>query len=258
MLQDTLSFISVWYNLPFTAMLCLCVLLSALQLFGLGDDGDADADADVDLDTDFDLHADVDLHADLDLHADVDLHLDGDLDMDGDLDIDTDAHIDGDLDDLGALSILAFLGIGKAPLLVVLLILLGSTGILGWVLNGLVQTSFNSYPGWAFAFVLPLALIGSSFISSRTSRFIGRALPPISTTATSVTGLVGRRGTVISPHINQKYGLVRVRDRGGTLINVFAITQDDQDIPGQTEVALVEYDPDQKRYTVAPISYKNS
>lgn len=253
MLQETFSFISVWYNLPFTIMLGLCILMAALQLLGLGGDGETDVDTDLDVDVDFD--ADIDLDVDVDFDADIDF--DADVDLDGDLDVDSDINADVHLEAPGVLSLLAFLGVGKAPLLVVLLILLGSSGILGWILNSLVQTLFNSYPGWAFALVLPLTFIGSGFISSRTARFIGRALPPISTTATSVANLVGRRGVVISPSINQKYGLVRVRDRGGTQINVFAITQDDQEISRQTEVALVDYDPAQKRYAVTPISQKD-
>ena len=54
MLQETFSFISVWYNLPFTIMLGLCILMAALQLLGLGGDGETDVDTDLDVDVDFD------------------------------------------------------------------------------------------------------------------------------------------------------------------------------------------------------------
>ncbi len=238
MLTETLASIFVWYNLPFTLMLLFCGVLTALQLIGLGGDGDADAD----LDADFD--ADVDLDADLD--ADVDL--DADADLDGDIDADADA--DG-LPDL--LSVLAFVGVGKAPLLVVLIILLGSIGILGWTVNSVITAVFPTYPAWAFIVALLIALVGGSLISSRLARLIGRALPSINSTATAATGLVGRRGTVISPRVDGVYGLVRVRDQGGTQINVFAITAEAEPIGSQTEVALVEYDPLKKRYTVVPI-----
>ncbi|MGB5057256.1 MAG: hypothetical protein WBO48_01130, partial [Candidatus Promineifilaceae bacterium] len=138
-------------------------------------------------------------------------------------------------------------------LLVVLLILFGSVGLLGWTMNSLVTAVFGSYPAWAFIFTLVVSLVVGGLISSRLSRLIGRALPSISSTATSASGLIGRRGAVISPRVDGAYGLVRVRDQGGTLINVFAITTEEQPIGSQMEVVLVDYDPQQKRYTVVPI-----
>lgn len=239
MLSEMFSFLFAPYNLPFTIMLGVCVLLAALQLVGLGGDGDTDAD----------LDADVDIDADVD----VDLDADADLDVDGDVDADADA----DIDEIpGALSILAFLGVGKAPLLVILLILLGSMGVLGWTFNNILQTLLGVYPSWGLWAVFPVTIVVGSFVSSRTARLIGRALPPVSTTATSAVGLLGKRGTVISPRIDGKYGLVRVRDQGGTLINVFAITQDNEPINSKSEVALIDYDAEKKRYTVSPIDRK--
>jgi hypothetical protein len=256
MLNETWLFISAWYNLPFTFMLGLCLLLTGLQLIGLGGDhdGDADADADVDADVDADLDADVD--ADLDADVDADLDADADADFDHDLDHDLDHDADHDLDhdasgSLSALNFLAYLGMGKAPLMVILVILFGTVGVLGWLLNSVIEEALGTYPGIAFAAVLPLALIGGSFISSRTARFIGRALPPVSTTATQAKALVGRAGVVISPSVNAKYGMVRLRDSGGTMINVFAITDGEEPINRSSEVVVVDYDPQQKRYTVS-------
>lgn len=237
MLTEALSSIFIWYNLPFTLMLLFCVVLTALQLVGLGGDGGADAD----LDADFDLDADLDADIDLDAEVDVDVDADADIDADGVPDF---------------LSVLAFLGVGKAPLLVVLLILLGSIGILGWTMNSLILGIFGSYPPWAFIVTLIVSLIGGSLISSRLARLIGQALPSISTTATAATGLVGRRGEVISPRVDGVYGLVRVRDQGGTLINIFAIAAEEEPINRPAEVVLVDYDPQKKRYTVVPIGRK--
>lgn len=234
MLNDTWIFISAWYNIPFTLLLLSCIFLAFLQLIGLGGEGDSDAD----LDSDLDLDADADLDGDLDV--------DGDVDADGDLDHDLDPG-GGDFSNL--LSALAFLGIGKAPLMVVLLLLFGSMGLLGWTFNSLVQNRLGYYPGLAFALVLPLSLVLGGLFSSRTARFIGRALPPISTTASHAAALVGRRGTVISPAVDQKYGLVRLRDDGGTLINIFATT-DNNPIQRDQEVILLAYDKEKKQYIV--------
>ena len=114
--------IFAWYNLPFTIMLMLCGLFAMLQLIGLGDDSDSDLDAD------FDADIDADLDLDFDADADFDADFDTDLDADADLDVDADG-----LPDL--LSVLAFLGVGKAPLMVVLVVLLGSMAVIGWTLN---------------------------------------------------------------------------------------------------------------------------
>ena len=40
MFDSAWAFISAWYNLPFTFLLGLCVILAALQLIGLGGEGD--------------------------------------------------------------------------------------------------------------------------------------------------------------------------------------------------------------------------
>jgi hypothetical protein len=132
--------------------------------------------------------------------------------------------------------VLAFLGVGKAPLMVVLVVLLGSMAVIGWTLNTLLEALLGSYPAWGLLLVLPVSFVLGGLISSRVARIIGRLLPSINTTATTAAGLVGRRGAVISPRLDSKYGLVRVRDQGGTLINVFAITPDDEPIDGKSDV----------------------
>ncbi|NJM41110.1 MAG: YqiJ family protein [Anaerolineae bacterium] len=202
-------------------MFALCVVMGVAQLIGLG--GDVETEADVDADADADL--------------------------DGDVDVDGDADADANVEPSGALAWLAFLGVGKAPVAVVLLLLFGAIAILGWVFNSAVQSLFGDYPSIAFVPVVLLALMGAALITSRVSRFIGRALPPISTTAMRAEALVGKRGTVISPFVDAKYGQVRVRDQGGTLITVFAVAHSTP-IPRSSEVALVSYDMAQKRFTV--------
>lgn len=240
MLNDSWIFISAWYNLPFTLLLMSCIFLALLQLIGLGSDSDSEAD----LDSDLDLEATADLDGDLDVDGDVDGDLDHDFDPGG-----------GDFSNI--LSALAFLGVGKAPLMVVLLLLFGSVGLSGWIFNSFVQNRLGYYPSLAFALILPLSLIFGGLFSSRTARFIGRALPPISTTASHAAALVGRRGTVISPAVDQKYGLVRLRDGGGTLINIFATT-DTNPIQRDQEVILLTYDKEKKQYTVTAVESNHS
>jgi membrane protein implicated in regulation of membrane protease activity len=238
------TFLIAWYNLPFTLMLGLGVILAGLQVLGLSHDGDADADADVD--------ADVDADADLDADVDADTDMDVDHDVDHDIDHDVDQDIDHDMsrDSVSGFSWLAFIGIGKAPLMVVLLIVLMTTGLLGWFLNGLVMGMLGFFPGLLLLGTFVVSLLAGSLVSSRMTRFIGRALPPVSTTATRAQALVGRPGTVISPFVDDRYGMVHLRDDGGTLISLFAITEDGQPIPRGESVILLSYDAAQRRYLV--------
>jgi membrane protein implicated in regulation of membrane protease activity len=238
MFSDAWSFIIAWYNLPFTFLLGTCLILAALQFLGLGGEHDGDADVDVDVD----VSGDVDVDADLDLDADVDVDLDGDTSIDHDVGLDGASGF--------SLNFLAFLGFGKAPLLVVLLILFGSVGITGWLFNMFAEGFFASYPPVLLTAVLPLSFLVGGLLTSRSARFIGRALPPVSTTATRAQALVGRRGTVTSPYVDAKYGLVRLRDAGGTSISIFAVTDSEPPIERQSEVVLVAYDAAAKRYTV--------
>lgn len=242
MLGSFLTFSIAWYNLPFTLMLLLGVVFAGLQLVGLSQDGDTDADADVDVDVDGDIDTDLDADMDLAIHHDLDHDIEHDLDHDVDHDL---SH-----DSISGFSWLAFIGIGKAPLMVVVLIVLMTTGLLGWFLNGLAVGALGFFPGLLLLVTLMVSLMIGSLITSRVTRFIGRALPPVSTTATRAQSLVGRPGTVISPFIDGRYGMVHLRDDGGTLISIFATTEDEQPITRGESVILLSYDAIQRRYLV--------
>jgi membrane protein implicated in regulation of membrane protease activity len=254
MFESFWTFLIAWYNLPFTLMLGLGLVLAGLQLLGLSHDGDADADADADMDGDIDADADMDIaiHHDLDhdFDHDIDHDIDQDLDHDVDHDLDHDADHDMSRDALSGFSWLAFIGIGKAPLMVVLLIVLMTTGLLGWFLNGLAMGFLGFFPGLLLLGTFFVSLAAGSLVTSRAARLIGRALPPVSTTATRAQALVGRPGTVISPFVDSRYGMVHLRDDGGTLISLFAITDDEQPIARGEAVILLSYDAAQRRYLV--------
>lgn len=244
MFESFWTFLIAWYNLPFTLMLGLGLVLAGLQLVGLSHDGDTDADADADLDADVD--ADVDVDTDIAIHHDLDHAVDHDIDHDMDHDIDHDLSRDS----LSGFSWLAFIGIGKAPLMVVVLIVLMTTGLLGWFLNGLAMGILGFFPGLLLLGTFLVSLVTGSLVTSRVTRFIGRALPPVSTTATRAQALVGRPGTVISPFVDGRYGMVHLRDDGGTLISLFAVTEDEQPIARGESVILLSYDATQRLYLV--------
>lgn len=274
------SFATAWYNLPFTLSLLVCVLLGALQFIGLGQDHDADVHVDVghdmDLGHDMELSHDVDMGHDMDLGHDValdhDIHLDHDVHVDHDLGHDLDHGVDHDVEhDVGhdaehdmthggsnggaapALNVLRFLGVGQVPITMVLLVLLGGFGIIGWMLNAVVLGITPQYPAIALLFVGLAGLAFAAWFTSRTARALGRAVPAFASTATTLARLVGRRGRVASPEVDEKYGQVKVRDLGGTLITVFAVVDAGKPhLKRDTEVILVEYDPAHKVFVVVP------
>jgi membrane protein implicated in regulation of membrane protease activity len=258
MFESFWTFLIAWYNLPFTLMLGLGVTLAGLQLFGLSHEGDTDAEAHVDVDGHIDadgdmdmaIHHDLDHDLDHDFGHDIDHDVDHDIDHDVDHDLDHAADHDMSRDSFSPFSWLAFIGIGKAPLMVVLLIVLMTTGLLGWFLNGLAVGMLGFFPGLLLLGTFLVSLLAGSLVTSRVTRFIGRALPPVSTTATRAQALVGRPGTVISPFIDGRYGMVHLRDDGGTLISLFAITDDEQPIARGESVILLSYDALQRRYLV--------
>jgi membrane protein implicated in regulation of membrane protease activity len=269
MLSSLGSFLFAWFNTPFTVLLGISMLLALLQLVGLGGgDHDTDHDVDTSVDHDIDLDHGLDVEHGADLDHDVDLQHDLDVDHSVDVDHGADLHHDMVLDhdaDLehgvdhgadgghegtpGTLALLAYLGVGKVPLTVLLILITGAIGLLGWILNSLVQAVFGGYPGIIFAAVLPVSLVASGVLTARVARVIGNALPPINTTATRAEALVGIQGTVISPFVDERYGMVHVRDRGGTLISVFA-TCEGEPIRRGEKVVLVRYDPTARTYTV--------
>ncbi|MFZ6026666.1 MAG: hypothetical protein ACOYYS_03025 [Chloroflexota bacterium] len=254
MIQNLFYFLFAWYNLLFTALIGTGLFLAALQLIGLGGDGDSQADAGGDADADLSVDHDIDYDLSHGLDHDLDHDLGHDVDHDLDHALDHGADHDAGGHDVGhsdsGFSLLAFIGVGKVPLLVVLLILFGAIGLLGWLLNSLVLSIFTGFPGLMIVITGPVAFLAGGIFTSRLTRLIGQILPPISTTVSRAQALVGQHGTVISPYVDGRYGMIHLRDQGGTLISLFAVTEDEQPIPRGEQVILVSYDAAQRRYLV--------
>ena len=148
----TAEWIFGWWNLVFlapfaVALLYLFVYAVSGVTFGdadhdaeVGHDVEADADVDHDMEVDHDVEADV--HADVDAEADVDADADVDHDIDADSDVDADADHDAEGDgDQGSgssssiFAAMTWLGIGRVPVSIVLLVLLLSWGVIGFCSN---------------------------------------------------------------------------------------------------------------------------
>lgn len=214
------SVLFVWYNLPFILLLLVCLGLGVLQLVSGGDDG-GDADADADLDADADAEADGG---------------------------------DGGGGGGSSFNVFRFVGFGQAPLIIVLMILLGSIAISGLALNWIAFRIFGAYTGVSFVVVLVVALVVGAITGAAVTQIIRTVLPPLVTTASKAQELVGQRGTVISPFVDERYGQVRLRNPGGVMISIFAITRSETPIKRGEEVLLEAYDPAKRLYRVTPLT----
>jgi hypothetical protein len=215
--MNQFTFLLDWYNLPFTLALLTGIILALLQLFGGFGDNDAEVEA----------------------APGADLAVDGDLDAD--------APAGGRLAVHGGP--LAALGVGRVPLVLIIMALLSSLGTLGLLANSLLSALADPYPGFAFVPVFVLAVIGALPLTRMISGGLARMAPRTST-AVNNEDLIGRAGVVVSAGVSKTYGRVAVRDRHGTLHTVFAVIERGEPLPVDSEVALLSYDAVQRRFTV--------
>jgi hypothetical protein len=216
----------VWsgYNLPFTIALIVCLFLSGLQFVSGGmEDGDSDSDTDTDSDSD----------------GESDNEAEGEGDHDGDNPI---------------TALLDFMGLGRVPLTIFLLLFTMVFGLSGWLTTRFLFPD-GATPAWLMIAGVRLGvLVWSGFITGRLARLMAQLIPSTTTSATQRDELVGRVARVASPRVDSKYGQVKVRDAAGTLLTLFAVAPPDElSIVRDQEVILVEFDPRRKVYTVVPL-----
>jgi hypothetical protein len=176
----------------------------------------------------------------------------GDLDFDADVDLDADADLDadGDGDAEGDAGVLAVLGVGRVPLMVVLTTLFTSFGVVGLSLNRLLTCLLPQ----TLASLAALAL--SAFISvrltGRVARLIARLLPSVESYASQPEALIGCSGHASLP-IDTKFGRASVLDDGGTRHELRCRTTS-APITGGTELVVTDYDASSRLYTVEPLN----
>ena len=158
---------------------------------------------------------------------------DSDADADGDVEVDGDADFFGD-----ALSIL---GVGKVPLMFVLVGFLGVFGLSGLLFNVLINQFIATYNSLFLLIAIVASVVLAFFLTGRISNGFAR-LTPDNTQAVGFEQLVGRVGVVSSASVSPTYRRVMVRDHHGGTHTVYAILTDGEPIPERSEVALVSYD----------------
>jgi hypothetical protein len=150
----TSEFLFAWWNLIFVVPFLLALLYLGLYAICGATLGETDADADTDADVDAHVDAHMDVHADVDAHGDIesapDADADADVDAHADIDSDTDmiAHADADHPIGGGVSpsthssfhmvALSWLGVGRVPLSLLLMVLLTSWGVIGFLVNAVI------------------------------------------------------------------------------------------------------------------------
>jgi hypothetical protein len=107
-------------------------------------------------------------------------------------------------------SALSFLGIGKVPISIVMMILLLTWGAAGFATNQLAREKVVQ-PWQVIILSLPIAALASALITGGTSRAINRFMPLNVTTAKRRHALLGSTGEVVLP-VDAKFGMLSVRD----------------------------------------------
>lgn len=172
---------------------------------------------------------------------DVDMDVDLDIDMDGDLSgspLDTDAVMDGP--GPGPLSqLLGWIGVGRVPVLVLLVIMLTTFGLTGFAVQGVADAmTGHMLPAW-------LASIPAVFVMLPTTRALGKGLakimPKEETEALSARQFIGKVAVITQG--NARLGLAaeaKYTDKFGTS-HYLRVEPDVQDtiIKQGTEVIIV-------------------
>ncbi|MCM0589573.1 MAG: DUF1449 domain-containing protein [Gloeotrichia echinulata DEX184] len=179
----------------------------------------------------------------------------------GDQDIDIDADADLEVETESEFSFgqaLAWIGIGKAPFILLLATDLSLWGVLGWMLNVWVGGILNGVPSGFFgSIVLFGSLVISLFTGGLIARPIGKIFAEFGEDASS-DRLIGCVGTVTSAYIPAenlgKIGQVDVIDTKRNLVTISAVLPEWATVAPERgeKVIVIELKP--RIYTVTALS----
>lgn len=223
-----------WYNVVFLIPLVFGVILvlgSALGLMGhdAGHDVAADADHDVSHDVGHDVGADTHVDADHDGHL---VHTVGDHETGS-------GHDTGHDRESGLfMRMLGVLGIGRAPLSVVMMSIALLFGGVGYAMNFILKPILVE--GWLYGWVsVAVAAVATCFFSGIFARMIAKLMPTTETSRVTERDLLGRTGTVILD-VDARGGYVQMHDQQGNLHQVTCRSKNGM-LPKGSEVTLVAY-----------------
>ncbi|HEY0043560.1 MAG TPA: YqiJ family protein [Allosphingosinicella sp.] len=146
------------------------------------------------------------------------------------LDIDADAHFGGEL--------LDWLGVGRVPLLILLVVFLAIFGMVGLTLQQVAESLLgNPVTPWIAG---PAAALAALPLTGIGARGLARILPQDETTAVSIDSLLGKRGTItIGTARRGSPAQARVRDIHGQPHFVMVEPHDEAHPIGEGETVLL-------------------
>jgi hypothetical protein len=230
-----------WYNLIFELPLGLALMYLALYTFSGWTFGDADADVSG-FDHDIDAHLDVNGELTMDQDAD----LSQDVHVDADTDTDTDAHASPSAAFLSALN---WIGVGRMPLSLVLMILMLCWGTIGFCA---MQLQKDKSIEIATVIAAGVAGAGSLIITHFISAILGKALFSGGNISRRRHELLGSLAEALYP-IDEKFGMACGRDDRGELFQVACrIEEGKPPVAKGSPVQLVAYTAKEQMFYVVP------
>jgi len=260
----TAAWLLSWWNLIFIVPFFLALVYLGVYTFSgwtLGGDFDADHGVDADHDLAVDHDADVGVDHDADLDHDADVAADADADADGHADAGHHgdghpeihaeaAHHDASHAVPAHVALMTWLGVGRVPVGLVLMVLLLSWGFIGFITNQLTRPVVPA--DWMVGLIsLPVALFGSGFVTRNVTRFIATYMPLTETSARSRAALIGQVGEAMY-EIDRNFGMASVRVHTGVFHVPCRVGQDGAPIVKGAPVMLVAYDHERGLFTVIP------
>ena len=215
-----------WDTLIFILPIVVAIVLGTGALSGLGGDFDADLEG-----PQFD-------------GPDVDVDIDADV---GAIDVDVDVDADAEGESSSWAHVLAWLGIGRAPLMVLLTVGLLAFGITGLLLRPVVGALV----------ALAIAVVASLLATSGSGRVLARYMPTSETYARRRDALVGCMGTARLA-VTRTFGVAQIRDESGTLHEVrcrIDAVDDGVTIAKGSPLVIVDYEDSSATYTVAALNH---
>lgn len=234
--MEPFAWLAAWYNWPFLFALAVGVIfiLLDLALGGVSHSLDADAGADVGHD------------------------LGHDLGHDASHELDHDHTIDPDHAAAGIghalLTGVAWVGLGKVPLTLLMEVLLLSFGGIGFLLNALLTDLISIGPPLLFVPNLCVSGVGAVLFTRFVGGFIAKHVPADSTMTTKPGGFTGEVGTVsmLTTVYAGQVHLEATEKRPAVDLNARVDPTAPRELARGVSVLLTYYDPSTNVYLIAP------
>jgi membrane protein implicated in regulation of membrane protease activity len=244
----TLQLLLSWWNLIYLVPLALALIYLVIYMATGMSFGDGDADVHMDVEADADADADVDADADADTDADAD----ADHDLAGEHEAGHEPQHETSTS--GGFSLLTLLGVGRAPISVLLMVFLLIWSVTGIIANRIIYGLSESVPPTVIISV-PLAMLLSLFGTAGLARLIGRSMPNSETYVRRKSSLVGLLGEAVYD-MTTGFGTVQVRDESGDLHELPCETQGEANskkmIHKGQRVVLYDYNEEKGVFYVTP------